>query len=162
MISSASFPDPDCTRSWWVMNTVRTLVECKPYLLSLISRSQFLFFNCFDSQKCSRWMAHHILGNWSNIFQTKNWPWFGYLTLYPLMKMNVTVGNSFLRRAFVASFPAIVISYPFSKRCSIIGMQRVACPSPQSNGAIKIEFFFFIIRWGLVVFSKSVHKFFKN
>ncbi len=49
-------------------------------------------------------------------------------------------GNSFSSSAFVLPEAAIVTVHPLTNSCFIKGIQRVAWPKPQSNGANRIFF----------------------
>ena len=48
--------------------------------------------------------------------------------------MNFKVGNSFFNKIYDALSAPIITVQPNVSKVLIIGMQRVACPSPQSRG----------------------------
>ena len=74
------------------------------------------------------------------------WP---YLSRYPGRKTKTALGNSCFKTLFWFESQAITMLKLFCSNSRMIGMQRVVCPSPQSNGATIARCFFVEIGYSL-------------
>ena len=153
---SGIFPKPDMIWSWCVMKTVFVFFVYSPYLLSLMIKSHLLSFSCVLSHLFSLYMARRIFGICDIIFKTKNIPFLGYLIRYPFKGIYSILGNSFFRILMVGGSPAMVTLKFIAISWLIMGMQRVACPNPQSSGATSTVFFLVLIFCHLVLTLKYI------
>ena len=62
----------------------------------------------------------------------------GYFIMFPGKRINCKFGNSDCKRARGRSSAPITTVWPCFTSSPIMGMQRVACPSPQFKGQTRI------------------------
>ena len=132
--------DPVSTRNWCVINTEGTFLERTPKRLSeMIPHRLYLFtqpLTIFFSAKS----ASNILGNCCIIFHLNFVASSGYSIWYEGNSKHSKDGNSFFNKASASPSEAIIGVWWFSCNARIMGIQRVAWPNPQFNGATNTAF----------------------
>ena len=134
---SASRPAAVLINNWCVMKIDGILEDVKPYRLSEITARTFVRLikplNHFFSLR----IASRILGTWSKIPTIVFQRLLLYLIPYPARGTHWILRNSCCNKTCCLPPVAIITSQPKFNKWFISGMQRVACPRPQSSGATR-------------------------
>ena len=129
---------PVKTFSWCVMKTDGTFLECTPNRLSEIMPDSWYSLIHFLTIFFSSMMAVTIFGEFFSIFHLKLLPFLAYSISYDGKESVSRFGNSFFKISNASPSDAIMGLYPNCTKALMMGMQRVAWPSPQFRGATRI------------------------